>query len=148
MNRTKLLAAACALLFAASASAQNQTTNPQNQQTMERTGSAAFIFESETPWEDLGGGVKRQILGYDGQLMMVKVVFEKDAIGAPHHHYHSQCTYVAKGKFEFTIDGETRIVSEGDCLFKTPDKPHGCVCLEEGMLIDTFSPMRADFLKK
>lgn len=115
---------------------------------MEKTGSKAFIFEAETPWEELGGGVKRQILGYDGQLMAVKVVFEKGAVGAQHHHYHSQCTYVAKGKFEFTIDGETRIVSEGDSLFKTPDQPHGCVCLEAGMLIDMFSPMRADFLKK
>ena len=44
---------------------------------MERTGSKAFIFESETPWEELGGGVRRQILGYDGQLMAVKVVFDK-----------------------------------------------------------------------
>ena len=148
MRYMKFLVAVCALLVAGSAAAQNGTENPQNQTIMERTGSAAFIFEAETPWEDLGGGVKRQILGYDGQLMMVKVVFEQGAVGAPHHHYHSQCTYVAKGKFEFTIDGETRVVSEGDCLFKTPDKPHGCVCLEPGILIDTFSPMRADFLKK
>lgn len=115
---------------------------------MERTGSKAFVFAEETPWEDLGGGVKRQILGYDGQLMMVKVVFEKGAVGALHSHYQSQATYVAKGKFEFTIDGVTKVVSEGDCLFKTPDLVHGCVCLEAGMLIDTFSPMRPDFLKK
>ena len=115
---------------------------------MERTGSKAFIFESETPWEELGGGVRRQILGYDGQLMAVKVVFDKGAVGALHHHYHSQCTYVARGKFEFTIGGETRVVSAGDCLFKTPDTPQGCVCLEEGMLSDRFSPMRADLLKK
>ena len=115
---------------------------------MERTGSEPFVFGKDALWEDLGGGVRRQILGYDGQLMMVKVVFEKDAVGAPHHHYQSQCTYVAKGKFEFTIDGVTKVVSEGDCLFKTPDKPHGCVCLEAGTLIDTFSPMRPDFLKK
>jgi len=27
-----------------------------------------------------------------------------------------------------------------------PNKPHGCVCLEAGVLIDTFTPMRADFL--
>lgn len=115
---------------------------------MEKTGSAPFVFAAETPWEELGGGVKRQIMGYDGQLMMVKVVFEKGAVGALHHHYHSQSTYVAKGRFEFTIDGVTKVVSEGDCLFKTPDVPHGCVCLESGILIDTFSPVRADFLKK
>ena len=78
--------------------------------------------------------------------MMVKVKFEKGAIGALHHHYHTQCTYVASGKFEFTIGGVKKIVSAGDALFKQPDIEHGCVCLEAGVLIDTFSPMRADFL--
>lgn len=115
---------------------------------MNKIKSEAFIFGKETPWEDVGGGVKRQILGYDNQLMMVKVKFEKGAAGTIHHHFHSQATYVAKGKFEFTIDGVTKVVSEGDSLFKTPDLPHGCVCIEEGMLIDTFSPMRSDFIDK
>ena len=52
------------------------------------------------------------------------------------------------GKFEFTINGVKKIVSAGDCLYKEPDAVHGCVCLEPGMLIDCFSPMRADFLEK
>ena len=66
---------------------------------------------------------------------------------APHEHYHSQATYVAKGKFEMLIGNETKIISEGDAYYIAPDEWHGCVCLEEGILIDTFSPMRADFLK-
>ena len=28
-----------------------------------------------------------------------------------------------------------------------PNLLHGCVCLEAGVLIDTFTPMREDFLK-
>lgn len=151
MNYCKFISAACCFCFITLTGVQAQDksdNNSKSKQNMERTGSEPFVFGKDAPWEDLGGGVKRQILGYDGQLMMVKVVFEKGAVGAPHHHYQSQCTYVAKGKFEFTIDGVTKVVSEGDCLFKTPDKPHGCVCLEAGILIDTFSPMRPDFLKK
>jgi quercetin dioxygenase-like cupin family protein len=35
----------------------------------------------------------------------------------------------------------------GDGYYVAPDELHGCVCLEAGILIDTFSPMRADFLK-
>ena len=58
--------------------AQNQSENNSKcKQNMERTGSEPFVFGKDALWEDLGGGVKRQILGYDGQLMMVKVVFEK-----------------------------------------------------------------------
>ena len=92
-------------------------------------------------------GIKRQIMGYDGQLMMVKVVFEEGAVGTMHEHYHSQATYVASGKFELTIGEEKRILEAGDGYYVAPDVLHGCVCLEAGILIDTFSPMRADFLK-
>lgn len=98
-------------------------------------------------WENPGPGIKRQIMGYDGQLMMVKVVFEEGAVGTMHEHYHSQATYVASGKFELTIGDEKRILEAGDGYYVAPDELHGCVCLEAGILIDTFSPMRADFLK-
>jgi quercetin dioxygenase-like cupin family protein len=44
------------------------------------------------------------------------------------------------------IGDEKHIISEGDAYYIAPDEWHGCVCLEEGILIDTFSPMRADFI--
>jgi quercetin dioxygenase-like cupin family protein len=78
--------------------------------------------------------------------MMVKVKFEKGAVGTPHTHYHSQGTYVACGKFEVTIGGEQRVLQTGDGYYVSPDEIHGCVCLKAGVLIDTFSPMRQDFL--
>mgnify|MGYP001109382454 FL=1 len=109
-----------------------------------KTKSEVFQIAQEMGWENPGPGIKRQIMGYDGQLMMVKVVFEEGAVGTMHEHYHSQATYVASGKFELTIGEEKRILEAGDGYY---DVLHGCVCLEAGILIDTFSPMRADFLK-
>lgn len=112
-----------------------------------KTRSEAFIFEKDCEWGFAGENVVRQIMGYDGQVMLVKVKFlVAGAVGTPHTHYHSQTTYVVSGKFEFTVDGETKVVSAGDGLYITPDLLHGCVCLEPGVLIDCFSPMRADFL--
>lgn len=110
--------------------------------------SAPFIFVDDVEWEDAGGGAERQVMAYGKDLMMVKVRFDKGDVGSLHHHPHTQATYVAKGKFEFTINGEKKIVKEGDVLFKLPNVEHGCVCLEDGLLIDTFSPMRDTFLKK
>jgi len=98
------------------------------------------------PWEDLGDGVSRKIMGWDNQIMMVSVKFEKGGVGAPHRHFHTQVTYIVKGKFEFTVDGETRVVEEGDGLHIPPNVMHGAICLEEGLLIDVFSPVREDFL--
>lgn len=63
-----------------------------------------------------------------------------------HYHPHTQITYVASGKFEFTIDGEVHTVSKGDTLLKQDGVMHGCTCLEDGVLIDIFTPMRKDFL--
>lgn len=111
-----------------------------------KTRSANFLLESELKWENPGPGITRQIMGYDGQLMLVKVLFEKGAIGTAHEHYHSQSTYVVSGKFEVHINGEKRILAAGDGFYIEPDALHGAECLEAGILIDVFSPMRADFL--
>jgi quercetin dioxygenase-like cupin family protein len=112
-----------------------------------KNSSERFIQTGNSDWEILGGGVSRQILGYDNQIMMVKVKFEKGAVGAPHTHFHTQTTYCAVGKFEFTVDGEKRIINVGDGVYIEPNLMHGALCLEEGMLIDVFSPVREDFLK-
>lgn len=112
---------------------------------MKRT-SDIFLKAKEMEWEDLGGGVSRKFLGWDNQIMMVKVKFEKGAEGSPHQHFHTQATYCAKGKFEFTIGDEKQIVEYGDGVYIPPNVLHGAVCLEEGVLIDVFSPVREDFL--
>ncbi|MCQ2135353.1 MAG: cupin domain-containing protein [Bacteroidales bacterium] len=111
------------------------------------TRSETFQIADQIPATNPGPGITRQIMGYDGQLMIVKVTFEKGAVGTIHEHYHSQATYVASGKFELTIGDKKMVLNAGDGYYVAPDEPHGCVCLEAGILIDTFSPMRADFLK-
>jgi quercetin dioxygenase-like cupin family protein len=37
-------------------------------------------------------------------------------------------------------------VAKGDTLCKQNGIIHGCVCLEKGVLIDFFTPMREDFV--
>ena len=86
-------------------------------------------------------------MGYDEHLMMVKVKFNQGAIGTLHQHPHTQSTYVASGSFEVTIGEEKKILKAGDGYYVAPNLLHGCVCLEAGVLIDTFTPMREDFLK-
>ena len=51
-----------------------------------KTRSQVFQFEKELKWEHPAPGIRRQITGYDGQLMMVKVEFEKGAVGTLHEH--------------------------------------------------------------
>jgi quercetin dioxygenase-like cupin family protein len=150
MNRIKFIMMCTLCLAACIANGQAQTKN-ENQKEKNRTmktRSETFLYENRIPWEPAGEGAVRQIMGYDGQAMLVKVKFEKGAVGATHTHYHTQTTYVASGTFEFTVGEEKMTVKAGDGIYIEPDAPHGCVCLEAGVLIDCFSPMRADFLKR
>ena len=105
-----------------------------------------WIKNNEIDSEQTGEGVCRKILGYTDELMTVENHFEKRAVGALHHHPHTQITYVVSGKFEFTIGNEKKIVEAGDAMLKKDGIEHGCVCLEPGILLDIFSPMREEFV--
>ena len=107
-----------------------------------------FLIGADIAIESPSEGITRQILGYDGQIMLVKVIFEMGAVGYVHQHFHSQSSYVVSGKFEITINNEKQILEAGDGFYVEPDVPHGALCLESGILIDAFSPMREDFLSK
>lgn len=105
-----------------------------------------FVFNQNIPLQDLGEGVSRKVLAHSDNMMSVEVHFQEGAIGSMHSHPHEQLTYVLSGEFEFTIGDEKKIVKAGDTMYKKPDIEHGCICLKAGVLIDTFTPMRKDFV--
>jgi quercetin dioxygenase-like cupin family protein len=107
-----------------------------------------FVEDSSVEWTNVDKGVRRKIMSYDEQLMLVKVAFEKGAMGNLHHHYHAQITYVSKGAFEVEIDHQKKVLRTGDIFHVIPHLVHGVVCLEEGELIDVFNPYREDFVGK
>lgn len=111
------------------------------------TNTTVFFENDKMEWEVVDDKIQRQIVGFDDKIMMVNVHFDKDGIGVMHNHSHTQVTYIAEGKFEVTIGDETKIIKKGDSFFVPSNVMHGVVCVEEGMLIDVFSPMREDFLK-
>ena len=106
-----------------------------------------FVYGKDRIIERAGDGVMRKVLAYGGALMQVEVAFEAGAVGLLHSHPHEQLTYVLSGVFEFTVGDETRIVRTGDTLYKRPNVVHGCRCVEAGVLLDTFTPQRADLLR-
>jgi quercetin dioxygenase-like cupin family protein len=109
--------------------------------------SEGFIKQEDFPVEQVEAGITRQILGHDPQLMLVRVCFNKGAIGYVHTHPHRQVSFIEKGSFEVEIGGEKKVLKAGDGYFIPPNIPHGAICLEDGVLIDVFTPCREDFLK-
>ncbi len=105
-----------------------------------------LVSDEQIAWEELGGGIKRKVMSYNDDIMLVKVAFEQGGIGALHSHPHLQISYIASGAFEITIGDDKKILKEGDVYFVPSGILHGAVCLETGVLIDVFSPMREDFI--
>lgn len=112
------------------------------------TKSENFLYGATLPTVEVDGGLTRKLMGYDGQLMLLEIAFKAGSVGYQHQHFHSQTSYVVSGVFEVTINGVTKILKAGDGFYVEPYVLHGANCLEEGILIDTFSPMRQDFLLK
>lgn len=109
-------------------------------------GSGPFVMAAVAPREVVGEGVTRQVLGHVPDLMLVRVQFEKGAIGALHHHPHRQVSYISGGKFAVTMGAEESILGVGDCFVAAANVPHGVRTLEAGEIIDVFTPAREEFL--
>lgn len=102
-----------------------------------------FFEGTKEPWESVDPGVERQVLGCGAGLSLARVRFEAGAVGAMHvHEGFEQSSVVESGVFDITIDGQTRRLRAGDGFFAPKNTPHEALCIEAGVLIDTFSPGR------
>ncbi|MCD2182821.1 cupin domain-containing protein [Rhizobium sp. GN54] len=97
-------------------------------------------------WTEVAPGNRRAVLSERPELMLVAFRFDKGAVGALHAHPHTQVSYVAEGSFDVTVDGVTTRLGAGSSFIVAPDLVHGVVALTDGLLIDTFTPRRDDFL--
>lgn len=107
-----------------------------------------FFIQADSPWTDLGGGIRRKIVGHTPELMSVLVQFDQGAVGTPHvHDAHDQIAYVVSGAFECEVGGQRCVLRSGDAFVAPRLMHHGVVALEPGStLLDQFSPRRDDYL--
>lgn len=105
-----------------------------------------FFINAQIEAKQADEGITRKVLAHNKNLMVCELHFQKGAIGKLHEHFHEQCSYIISGKFEMEIGGKKVILGPGDSTYKQPGILHGGVCLEEGTLLDIFTPEREDFL--
>jgi quercetin dioxygenase-like cupin family protein len=66
----------------------------------------------------------------------------------PHSHPHEQITYVAEGDLLFFIGEEKHQLEKGDIYIVPSGIPHCIQTISRHVrLIDSFTPVREDFLK-
>jgi quercetin dioxygenase-like cupin family protein len=111
---------------------------------------SAATRQNAAPRDVIAPGRERYLTHSD-HLMMVVMDFTDgptEQPDPPHSHPHEQVTYVAEGEVIFFIDGSPEHLSAGDVIVVPPNLPHSVQLLSSKVrLVDTFTPIRRDFLK-
>jgi len=98
------------------------------------------------------GKSRARYLTHTDNLMMVVIDFEDGPSAEPdppHSHPHEQVSYVAAGRIIVFIGEESRELEQGDMFTVPPNIPHSIQLLTSKVrLVDTFTPLREDFLDK
>jgi quercetin dioxygenase-like cupin family protein len=107
--------------------------------------------ESEEKIHVVKSGVTRRFV-YGSNLMIAVIDFDNGPWSEPepaHFHHHEQATYVAEGELLFFCEDEpVQKLSAGDLFWVPSNKKHTIQLLSKRLkLIDSFSPVREDFLK-
>jgi quercetin dioxygenase-like cupin family protein len=111
---------------------------------------------SVLPFNQTGGerfrpGFERRII-HTSQLMTVVLDIDNGPWAQPdpyHSHTHEQTTYIAEGELLFLAEGdEPRRLRPGDLVAVPSGVPHSIQLLStRARLVDSFNPIREDFLK-
>lgn len=62
-----------------------------------------------------------------------------------HSHPHEQVAHMIEGEFEFTINGETKVVSPGMLTVIPSNMPHSGKAITDCKILDVFQPVREDY---
>lgn len=91
-------------------------------------------------------GVKFQVLAIGEHSMVTKMLYKKHNHVPDHSHPNEQSGYVISGKYRLTLQGATVELSAGDSYSIPKNEIHSIEILEEGEVVDTFTPPRPDYL--
>ncbi len=109
------------------------------------------IKQAEITPEAVSPG-RTRYLAYTDHLMLVVMDFNDGPASQPdppHSHPHEQVSCVVSGEVFFLLNGEPTRLGPGDLYTVPPNIPH-CVqpLTKHVRIIDSFTPIRKDFLKK
>ncbi|MGA2350549.1 MAG: cupin domain-containing protein [Terracidiphilus sp.] len=90
-------------------------------------------------------GLRRQVMSYSKNMMLVRHTMTKGWSGALHSHPHEQMVYVVRGKLTFEHPGGKFQVTSGESFIVPGSVQHQASALEDSEVLDIFTPMREDY---
>ena len=102
---------------------------------------------SQEPFITTPEGAQRRLLSYGGGMMLVQFTFDAGVSAPIHSHPHEQVGYVVSGEIDLIMDGFERAhLTAGGSYYVAPNVQHSIITYAPTVLIDCFTPIRADFL--
>ena len=109
--------------------------------TLSGFGSLAAI-----PEEKISDKITRRGMLAGQKVMMVWWKLGAGIHVAAHSHPHEQLVWIVKGRMEFRIDKERRVLESGGFAAIPSGVEHEGWCHEDTEVVDVFAPPREDFL--
>ncbi|MBI5050821.1 MAG: cupin domain-containing protein [Nitrospirae bacterium] len=105
----------------------------------------SFFRKSELKAKQILEGITLRAVSGE-KTMMTFFEFEPNAVIPSHKHPHEQITYIIHGEIGFTIEGETKILKEGDGVVIPSNIEHSAKVLDKPTkAVDAWYPIREDY---
>jgi quercetin dioxygenase-like cupin family protein len=95
--------------------------------------------------KQMGPLIARRVINSE-RMTIARIYIKEGGVVPRHHHENEQVTQVLEGRLRFVFDNREIIVSSGDVVEILPNEPHEVIALEDSMALDTFQPLRSDWL--
>jgi len=90
-------------------------------------------------------GLRRQVMSWSKDLMLVRHKMEKGWVGTKHAHPHEQMVYVISGHLVFEYPGGKFEFRTGESFIVPGNVEHQASALEDSEVLDIFTPYREDY---
>ena len=104
-----------------------------------------FFDQNDLEPKEIHPGIKVRIM-WGEKIMMMLVDISPHAEVPTHTHPNEQAGRVLSGSFKLIVDGEERLLKEGDHYLIPPNITHSAHGIDSNSLaLDIFSPPREDY---
>jgi quercetin dioxygenase-like cupin family protein len=90
-------------------------------------------------------GLRRQVMSYSPNLMLVRHKMEPGWLGAAHCHPQEQLLYVVSGAIQLTVGNVVHTLNAGDSFVVAGGVPHQASADRPSEVLDIFTPYRPDY---
>jgi quercetin dioxygenase-like cupin family protein len=90
-------------------------------------------------------GLRRQVMSYSPDMMLVRHRMVNGWVGARHSHPHEQLVYVISGHLVFESPAGKFEVKTGDSFLVPGGVEHQASALADCEVLDVFTPYREDY---